>query len=350
MDPPGAPAALLPQPQPHQCPAEKAGRCAAGLCRRCAREFCSDPTAVTLLMLMLWLSSNVHRAYVGAPHLREGYVAPRVAQRSSPGTGTDISGLGTDADPTLLGTSFELVRRGEYPIEGYYAGFEDGTRSLHACQQVCASEMRCFMVAFNPGIALESGAGPDGAPGSRPNTCARFDYGASETRMIRGPHTTWRCIRQRGKIPEVRRPAEPSDAVAVIFAGAQDMSFATLSRSELLESQALMLNTLIREYRQVDIFFCVEPRHVKDLTDFRFRYESGFERELSGEKTVCFSHLCIRTIVLPRQARDKYKENSKRGLFFHSDGGFRSGRCHGNVWQAPKLLDAGGKPRSYTQR
>jgi hypothetical protein len=31
-----------------------------------------------------------------------------------------------------------------------------------------------------------------------------------------------------------------------------------------------------------------------------------------GDKTVFFSHLCIKTNILPRQARDKHGENSKK--------------------------------------
>ena len=35
-----------------------------------------------------------------------------------------------------------------------------------------------------------------------------------------------------------------------------------------------------------------------------------------GEKTVFLSHLYIKTIVLPRQARDKHRENSKKDYRF----------------------------------
>ena len=39
----------------------------------------------------------------------------------------------------------------------------------------------------------------------------------------------------------------------------------------------------------------------------------------SGQKTVFFSHLCIKCIVLPRQARDKHRENSKKSPFSRSN-------------------------------
>jgi hypothetical protein len=37
-----------------------------------------------------------------------------------------------------------------------------------------------------------------------------------------------------------------------------------------------------------------------------------------GGKTVCFRHLCINAINLPRQARDKHRENSKTDRFLGS--------------------------------
>jgi hypothetical protein len=36
-----------------------------------------------------------------------------------------------------------------------------------------------------------------------------------------------------------------------------------------------------------------------------------------GEKTVFLSHLYIKTMILPRQARDKHRENSKKRAFSH---------------------------------
>ena len=36
---------------------------------------------------------------------------------------------------------------------------------------------------------------------------------------------------------------------------------------------------------------------------------------IPGNKTVFFSHLCIKTNILPRQARDKHRENSKKDRF-----------------------------------
>jgi hypothetical protein len=38
-----------------------------------------------------------------------------------------------------------------------------------------------------------------------------------------------------------------------------------------------------------------------------------------GEKTVYLSHLYIKTIILPRQARDKHRENSKKRAFSHQE-------------------------------
>jgi hypothetical protein len=38
----------------------------------------------------------------------------------------------------------------------------------------------------------------------------------------------------------------------------------------------------------------------------------------SGKKTVFWSHLYIKTIFLPRQARDKHRENSKKVRFSES--------------------------------
>jgi hypothetical protein len=41
---------------------------------------------------------------------------------------------------------------------------------------------------------------------------------------------------------------------------------------------------------------------------------------LNGKvKTVFLNHLCIKTNILPRQARDKHGENSKKGPFFLRD-------------------------------
>jgi len=39
---------------------------------------------------------------------------------------------------------------------------------------------------------------------------------------------------------------------------------------------------------------------------------------IPGNKTVFFSHLCIKTNILPRQARDKHRENSKKDRFVQS--------------------------------
>jgi hypothetical protein len=36
---------------------------------------------------------------------------------------------------------------------------------------------------------------------------------------------------------------------------------------------------------------------------------------VSGQKTVFFSHLYIKMMILPRQARDKHRENSKKTGF-----------------------------------
>eukprot|EP01046_Picozoa_sp_COSAG06_P039288 COSAG06_NODE_4622_length_4092_cov_2.411971_6_plen_255_part_00 len=46
-------------------------------------------------------------------------------------------------------------------------------------------------------------------------------------------------------------------------------------------------------------------------------YENtGLQRRLEGKETVLFSHLYIKVIILPRQARDKHRENSfKKGVF-----------------------------------
>ena len=38
-------------------------------------------------------------------------------------------------------------------------------------------------------------------------------------------------------------------------------------------------------------------------------------REETGEKTVFLSHLCIKMLILPRQARDKHRENSETDRF-----------------------------------
>jgi hypothetical protein len=37
-------------------------------------------------------------------------------------------------------------------------------------------------------------------------------------------------------------------------------------------------------------------------------------------KTAFLSHLCIKTIILPRQARDKHRENSKKDAVFPTQG------------------------------
>jgi hypothetical protein len=36
-------------------------------------------------------------------------------------------------------------------------------------------------------------------------------------------------------------------------------------------------------------------------------------------KPAFLSHLCIKTIILPRQARDKHRENSKKDAVFRTD-------------------------------
>jgi hypothetical protein len=43
--------------------------------------------------------------------------------------------------------------------------------------------------------------------------------------------------------------------------------------------------------------------------------ESSLYPSMSGEKTVFLSHLYIKVIFLPRQARDKHRENSKTDRF-----------------------------------
>lgn len=247
------------------------GACAA-LIGRWTRELCSEPTTMMLLFLAMWLGSNAYRAFSGPAHLQPGYMVPRAHSPAPNATGADVSGFALDADPSVLSTTFRVIQRGGYPVDGQYA--ESVTPNLRTCQQICASEPRCFMMSFNP-----SGYTTGGDVG-RPYACARYDYSATEARMARGSHTTWRCVRERGKVPAVRRPpaSERNKAVAVVYAGVHP-HIAFVQR-ELLESQALLLNTLIREYEQVDVFFCVEPRHIPDVQDFRFTIEAGFEREL----------------------------------------------------------------------
>jgi len=49
-------------------------------------------------------------------------------------------------------------------------------------------------------------------------------------------------------------------------------------------------------------------------------YRIGAGINLSGNKTVFLSHLYIKTNILPRQARDKHRENSKKEAVFTSGG------------------------------
>ena len=45
-------------------------------------------------------------------------------------------------------------------------------------------------------------------------------------------------------------------------------------------------------------------------------YENtGLQRRLEGKATVLFSHLYIKMIILPRQARDKHRETQNRAFF-----------------------------------
>ncbi len=245
----------------------------AALIFRWSRELCAEPATMLLLFIALWLGSHAYRSFVGAAHLQQGSPLPRAHRPAANASSADTAGLGLDADPTVLSTTFRMIQRSGYPVDGYYA--EDTSPDLRTCQRICASEPRCFMVSFNPFGNTNSEDG-----GGRPNACARYDYSASESRMTRGPHSTWQCVRERGEIPAVRRPraSELNNAVAVVYCGVHPhISFA---KPELLESQTLLLNTLIREYKQVDVFFCVEPRHVHEIQNFHFTREAGFEREL----------------------------------------------------------------------
>ena len=38
--------------------------------------------------------------------------------------------------------------------------------------------------------------------------------------------------------------------------------------------------------------------------------------DLSGKKTAFLSHLYIKMLILPKQARDKHRKNSKKGAVF----------------------------------
>ena len=47
---------------------------------------------------------------------------------------------------------------------------------------------------------------------------------------------------------------------------------------------------------------------------------TGREFRKTGKKTVFLSHLYIKMLILPRQARDKHKENSKKDAFLQDQG------------------------------
>jgi hypothetical protein len=55
---------------------------------------------------------------------------------------------------------------------------------------------------------------------------------------------------------------------------------------------------------------CVSEHGLHDCGGDRF-----IPAQFRGEKTVFLSHLYIKAIFLPRQARDKHRENSKTGRF-----------------------------------
>ena len=50
------------------------------------------------------------------------------------------------------------------------------------------------------------------------------------------------------------------------------------------------------------------------------------------EKTALLSHLCIKTIILPRQARDKHRENSKKDAAFRAPSS--SSQSPWQIWQS----------------
>jgi hypothetical protein len=56
----------------------------------------------------------------------------------------------------------------------------------------------------------------------------------------------------------------------------------------------------------IDIFFCV---------DMVLQFFTAY----SVRKTIVLSHLCINAIFLPRQARDKHRENTQKRLPFSQD-------------------------------
>jgi hypothetical protein len=42
---------------------------------------------------------------------------------------------------------------------------------------------------------------------------------------------------------------------------------------------------------------------------------AGVAKQITGEKTGFLSHLYIKVVILPRQARDKHRESSKKARF-----------------------------------
>jgi hypothetical protein len=64
-----------------------------------------------------------------------------------------------------------------------------------------------------------------------------------------------------------------------------------------------------------------------------------------GGKTVCFRHLCINAINLPRQARDKHRENSKTDRFFREYPEATSKRQH----HADRFEPAGMEPHNHPE-
>ena len=224
---------------------------------------------MVLLFISVWLGSNAYRRFVGPPHLQ----ANAVPWTQPPSASDEADFIDLESDPTVVSISFELIENGGHPADRYYA--EDASPNFRTCQQMCANDLRCSIVSFNPtgGIVADE-------RGNTENACARYDNSATDSRMVQGPQSTWRCVRKRGGVPPVHRPppSERDKAVAVVFAGVHP--HVQFAKSELLESQTLLLNTLIWEYQRVDIFFCVEPRHVQDVQRFRFPVEAGFAREL----------------------------------------------------------------------
>ena len=247
------------------------------LCRRCCREHCSDPATATFAVICMILFSNFWSAYRGPPHLRPGYVEPDMKPRPR----SPVGGLPKVLPETSAPVVFTLVEDGAFPADGYYAGHEDGTPTLLACEQLCVEEAHCHMISWNPGvhvdrssswresasIPLHTSVSRDdlsdrflacsyteqerfGAQHAGPNSCARFDLTATPSRMTPALYTTYAVRRPTQYVPTVRRPTPSTStlnrSVAVIYVGLDATSL--MQNPDLLDSQALLLNPLLRDY------------------------------------------------------------------------------------------------------